>query len=402
MLKHLRTLALAGAAAIALSPAAQAQTPGQATTEFQPSQLPGWTVTPGVVFGGMYDSNVALAGPSGDTHQTASDRLFAVEPYGQAEYISPRTNFFSGYRGFIRDYATYGELNSVDHTAYVSLRELLSRRITLYASDSFLIAPTTDQIQLNDVPFRRTGSRYNVLSGGVDARLSRSTDFTAQYEQTWVTFAHNETLLRGGTVTGIRSDLLHHLTDRAGLGGEYTLRWATVVGNTRLLAFQEAGAVFRYRTGPDTTIEIAGGLSHLSDFTQQLGRTGPYIRGEVTERLRRATFGAEFERRYTPSLSFGGTNQSQGASGYLQMPITRQHLYVEANAAWRSTDPILVLELPLNSVWIRGSAGYAVRQWFRIEAYEAYSRQDTRLPGGQVSRTVIGAQVVIAHPMRIR
>ena len=405
MLKLLRTFALGAAAAAAIGawPAtADAQTAGQATTEFESSQLPGWTITPGVVLGGMYDSNVALAFPSADTKKTASDRLFAVEPYGQAEYVSPRTNFFSGYRGFLRDYATYGELNSVDHTAYVSLRELLSRRITLYAGDSFLIAPTTDQLQLNDVPFRRTGSRYNVASAGVDVRLTRTTDLTTRYEQTWVAFAHEESILRGGTVTSIRSDLLRHLTGRAALGGEYTFRWATVTGNTRLLAFQEAGAVFQYRTGPDITLEVAGGMSHLSDFTQQIGRTGPYLRGDVTAHLRRATIGGEFERRYTPSLTFGGTNQSQGASGYIQMPITRKHLYVEANAAWRTTDPILVLELPLNSVWIRGSAGYAVQRWLRVEAYEAYSYQDSRQAGGQITRNVIGAQIVVAQPMRIR
>src|SRR5690348_2898750 len=173
MLKLLRTLAfVAAAAAICAAPAA-AQPPGQATTEFEPSQIMGWTITPGVVFGGLYDSNVALAFPAGDTQKTASDRLFAIEPYGQVEYLSPRTNFFSGYRGFIRDYSTYNELNSVDHTAYVSLREMLSRRVTLYASDSFLLAPTTDQLELNDVPFERTGSRYNVLAGGVEARLTR-------------------------------------------------------------------------------------------------------------------------------------------------------------------------------------------------------------------------------------
>lgn len=405
MLKLLRTLALGAAAAavVGLWPAtAQAQPPGQATTEFQPSQIPGWTITPGVVFGGLYDSNVALAFPAADTQKTASDRLFAIEPYGQAEYLSPRTTFFSGYRGFIRDYATYDELNSIDHTASVSLRELLTRRITLTASDNLLIAPTTDQLELNDVPFQRTGARYNVAAGGIEARLTRTTDFTARYEQTWVAFEHEQTILRGGTVSGLHSDLLRHLTERVAVGGEYTFRWATVSGNTRLLAFQEMGAEFQYRAGPDVTFEVAGGLSHLSDFTQQLARTGPYVRGGVTAHLRRATVGGEFERRYTPSLSFGGTNQSQGASGYIQMPITRKHLYVEGNAAWRKTDPILVLELPLNSLWIRGSAGYAVTRWFRVEAYEAYSHQDTRLTGGQVNRTVIGAQIVVAQPMRIR
>ncbi|HEY3884487.1 MAG TPA: hypothetical protein VGL62_04725, partial [Vicinamibacterales bacterium] len=116
-----RRIVLAAAAlAIAAAPAA-AQ--AQASAEFDQTQLPGWTVTPGVVFGVMHDSNVALAAPSGSTHQTASDQLFDVEPYGQAEYFSPRTEFFSGYRGFVRRYATLGALDSVDQTAYSSMRE---------------------------------------------------------------------------------------------------------------------------------------------------------------------------------------------------------------------------------------------------------------------------------------
>ncbi|MGH9411462.1 MAG: hypothetical protein ACRD1V_18665 [Vicinamibacterales bacterium] len=400
MLRMVRHIVLAAAAlAVAAAPAA-AQ--AQASAEFDQTQLPGWTVTPGVVFGVMHDSNVALAAPSGPTHQTASDQLFDVEPYGQAEYFSPRTEFFSGYRGFVRRYQTLGALDSVDQTAYSSMREHLTRRVTIYANDSYLRMPTTDDLQLNDVPFERVGSNYNAFAGGVQARLSRTTDLTAQYDLTWVRFNRAPSLLSGGTVNGARADLVHDLTARVGVGAEYTLRVANVNFNTHLLTFHEAGAIVRYRFGPDTSLEVAGGISHLIDAEQQLTRTGPYVTAELTQRERRVALEARYERRFTPSLSFGGSNQSQEASGDVRMPIARRGLYLEANVAWRATDPILPEELPLNSVWVRATGGYAVQRWIRLEVYDEYSRQNTHLAGGQVDRMIVGVQFVVAQPLRIQ
>jgi hypothetical protein len=41
-------------------------------------------------------------------------------------------------------------------------------------------------------------------------------------------------------------------------------------------------------------------------------------------------------------------------------------------------------------------------RWLRIEAYHAYSRQDSIVTGGEVTRHRIGTQLVISQPMRIR
>ena len=43
----------------------------------------------------------------------------------------------------------------------------MTRRLTLFARDSFDDVPTTDDVELNGVPFRRTGSRTNTLGAGV-------------------------------------------------------------------------------------------------------------------------------------------------------------------------------------------------------------------------------------------
>ena len=102
-----------------------------------------------------------------------------------------------------------------------------------------------------------------------------------------------------------------------------------------------------------------------------------------------------------PSFAFGGTNQSQETRGFVMMPLSRNRIYLEESAAWRRTDPLLAEELPLDSIWLHTTIGYAVQRWLRIEGYHAFSRQDVRLNNGQVNRNVIGVQFVVARPVRI-
>src|SRR5215471_468245 len=183
-------VAVALASCLAVPLAAQQQ---DVPTEFQSWQLPGWTFTPGMIFGTLYDSNVAVKYPDAVTGQTASDKLFQYQPFGQLEYFSPRTMFSSGYRGAIRRYFTLDELDGTDHDGYFSLRHLLSRRVTLFATENYMRVPTTDELQLNGVPFRRNGARYNAFAGGVEARLTRTIDFKTRYDLTWVDFVRKDT-----------------------------------------------------------------------------------------------------------------------------------------------------------------------------------------------------------------
>src|SRR6185436_18039438 len=135
-------------------------------------------------------------------------------------------------------------------------------------------------------------------------------------------------------VNGARGSVSHRFTERSSLGGEYGVRWADLNQGTKNLTFQETGAVYRYRTGPNTTFEAAGGFSHLVDNNHDQTRNGPYVRVGLTERAERATLGLDYERSYVPSLAFGGTNQSQELRGYVQMPLSRSRLYLQEAAAW--------------------------------------------------------------------
>ena len=114
---------------------------------------------------GGFDSNVALASAPADTRRTQSDGLFIAEPFAQLEFVSPRTEFSSGYQGYVRRYIDVEQLNGFDQRGYVSLRRLATKRVTYFLRDSYADVPTTDEVQLNGVPFARTGVRSNALAG---------------------------------------------------------------------------------------------------------------------------------------------------------------------------------------------------------------------------------------------
>jgi hypothetical protein len=46
--------------------------------------------------------------------------------------------------------------------------------------------------------------------------------------------------------------------------------------------------------------------------------------------------------------------------------------------------------------------GWAVQQWFRVEAYHSFTTQDNRAAAGEISRHVAGIQFVVSEPVRIR
>ena len=114
------------ATAFASAAAAQDQ-----PTEFESWRLPGWTFTPGVIFGALFDSNVAIASAPADVGHTASDKLFGFEPFGQLEYLSSRTDLTSGYHGFLRRYVELNDLDSTDHHAFASLQPLQNLRLLI-------------------------------------------------------------------------------------------------------------------------------------------------------------------------------------------------------------------------------------------------------------------------------
>jgi hypothetical protein len=382
--------------------------PAAAQWEAAAWNTPGWTFTPSVRIGVEYDSNVALADAPASTGETASDRLVLVTPSGQIDFLSPRTTFSAGYRGHVRRYLDVTPLNGVDHSFNIGIRRLATKRLTLEFGDTYTDVPTTDDVELNGVPFSRTGTRTNSFNGGVTARLTKFTDLSVRYEHTWVSFDRDvdnpaQNFLLGGTVHGLRAELGHRLNDRVTAGGEYGFRTASLNQGLRELTFHDAGAGIQVALARNTSLSASAGVSFLIDELFDLTRTGPFLRLSLSHDIQRATVGASFERSFVPSFGLGGSSQNQELRGFVRMPIAASRFYVQGSAAWRHSDPFVETEqLGIDTIYLRSTVGYATTRWLRIEGFYTYTRQDSIVTGGEIDRNRAGVQFVFAQPMRIR
>ena len=160
--------------------------------------------------------------------------------------------------------------------------------------------------------------------------------------------------------------------------------------------------MIEYRLGPHTTVSGAAGFARLKDSRFEEARNSPYFRADLAHELSRATVGISFERAYSPSFGFGGSNDNREIRGFVQMPFSRSRFYVQADGGWRRSDPSFGdVDLQLDTFLTSATVGYSATRWFRAEAYHAYSLQDSIVTGGEVSRHRLGAQFVISQPMRI-
>jgi hypothetical protein len=390
-----------GAIALLLAAAPAAARQSDPGGEAQSYRIPGWSFTPSLALGATYDTNVALSTPSADLGFTEGDTFFNIVPGGQLEFIGKYTDFSANYRGSVRRYVDFEGLNGYDQRASLSVRRVISRRLTLWAHDTFGDVPTTDDTEVNGVPFRRAGSRTNTLSLTSDYRFTKHTSLSTRYDQNWVEFDRPDIFLTGGWIQGLRNELSHRLSEHLALGGEYTFRMASLDRADRNFTFQDAGGVVHLSLGPHTSAQFAGGFAMLHDRTLDITRTGPYARVTLTHDLERATLGASFERQYVPSFGFGGSSNSQELRGYVLMPL-RPGLYTQGSAAWSKMTPFETNILQLDTIWIRSTVGYAAARWARVELLYTFTRQDSIVTGGEVNRHRIGVQFVVSQPMRIQ
>jgi hypothetical protein len=390
---------LAAALLLASSSRASAQ---QSPSEFESGNMPGWTFTPGVVASTIYDDNVGLSANFPTEPPPQGDLLFVIEPSGQLEFVGPHTNFSSGYRGYLRRYSDLEQLNGYDQRGYATLRHGFSRQLSIFASDTFMKVPSTDELQLNGVPFSRTGSRNNNFATGLESRPTRRTDLNVRYELTWVDFdATPALLLRSGLFHGVQTDMFRRLNGRASLGGEYSIRFAKLDNGLHSLTFQNAGVSFHYDSGPRTKIHAAAGVAYLIDRLLNESHIGPYVRADIEHHMERANVGAGFTRDFVPTFGFGGSSQSESFHAFVTMPVYRNRIYMQQSVSWRRTDPLIVISPALNTWWLHSTVGYGVTRWMRAEGYYAFTRQDSNIPGGLIHRNRIGAQIIVAQPMRI-
>ena len=391
----------AAAALIVLLLAGPADAQGDREVEFQSYNIPGWSFTPSVAVGTTYDSNIALASPRADVGDTKSDWLINVVPAGQLKFLGKHTEFSASYGGFLRRYVANSGLDELAQRASMNFSRTVSRRLSMFLSDSFADSPTTDEIELYGVPFFRAGSRRNSFAAGSSYRLAKFTTLSSRYDMTWVSFDQLNTPLSGGWIHALRNELSQTLNERVSVGVEYSYRTAAL-DDDRDFAFQDAGGLITVVLGPHTTANAAAGYSLLRDRTENLTRSGLYLRTTLTHSLEHATVGGGYSRHFIPSFGFGGASSSQELNGYIRMPIAANRLYFQGSAAWRHTIPFEADALELDSIWLRSTLGFSPMRWARVEGYYTYARQDSIITGGEVDRHRVGVQLVISQSVRLR
>ena len=190
--------------------------------------------------------------------------------------------------------------------------------------------PTTDEVEVNGVPFRRAGSRTNTFAAMTDYRFTKFTTLSTRYDMTWVEFDQPDVFLTGGWIHALRNELSHAFTERLSLGAEYSYRTASLDEGTRDFGFQDIGGVLRFVLGPHTSGSTAAGFAVLHDRNNDRTVSGPFVRLSVAHAFERATIGAGYSRQYVPTFGFGGATSSQELGGHLMVPFARSRLYAQA------------------------------------------------------------------------
>jgi hypothetical protein len=376
------------------------------TFEFEPAPGPGWSFTPAVAVGWLWDNNVALVN-EGFQQDIRGDHLLIVQPTGELGFRGKYTDVRGAYSGTVRRHRDLGALNSFDQRLRASLAHRATARFSLFGRYGFSALPTTEETELNGVPFRRQGTQVHNASGGIEARLDKFTTLRGSYEFVRADFDREElfpTFVIGGRSHGLNAELSRRMTGRVSLGGLYEVRFAEIDTHTGLdepITFQIGGGTVGLKLGPNTDLSFAGGLSTLSDQRLVDTSIGPFVRASLKHALERATLSAGYERSFVPTFGFGAAAMTEQAFASVLMPVARNRAYIQSSTRWRRNNPELENEPPLQSFWLNTTVGYGLARTIRVEGYYIVAWQDTRLAGGRVNRQRVGAQVVLSAPMRI-
>jgi len=365
------------------------------------TELPagGWNLTPSLLYGASWDSNVLLKGRGDDTR---ADLLNVMNPRGDAEFVGRRGQLSASYDGAFLIYRELNTLDSYDQHASVSARRSLSKHVTMFANDMLAITPTTELSLLIGIPFLRTGARVNDLRTGIEADLTKRTSITASYHFDWVRFDPVPTFsqLLGGESHGGLLFLRHKLSDLTALTVEYDRQFSSV-GRSETFDIENTAAGFERKLTVAMRIYAAGGISHLGESSLAPAHTSPRYHAGLAYQIRKGTLDVIYDRSFAPSFGFAGTTDSKEFSVRVYMPLDRK-VYTRSAVSWRTNSYLQAVDTSLDSRWFEASIGYLTQPWMRVEGFYASALQTTTLPGGTLDRNRFGVQVITAKPVRIR
>ncbi len=334
-----------------------------------------------------------------------SDQVTLLTGTADGQYLGRHNLVSFGYSGWFSAYRQLTELNSFDQRLRVDTRHTLSPHVTLLLHDGFARVPTTDFLELNGVPFLRTGSLMDDARATLSVALSPKTTVSGGYAFEWVKFDASTpytAFLKGGHAHTGFGELRYQVRKRVSVGSTFSYRQALVAQGGGQFGIADAAATVHVEATETLSIPGSAGFSHLTDSLRHTSQFGPAWSVSATQELKRASVSASYVRSYVPSFGLGGTLQNQEFDANYTMPFLKNRLYAQAGVSWRRNEPLTVGEQSLKSLWITASGGYAIERWLRLEAYYSRTQQDSQLRGGRVDRDRIGIQVVTSAPMRLK
>jgi hypothetical protein len=369
---------------------------------------PGWVFTPGIAVAQVFDNNVLLSTEGSDG---PSDFLTVVSPRAALGFRGPRSTFQLDYAGGYQLYQQLSALNAFDQRLNASFRQLLTPRVSFFSRNSLSRSPTTDEVDMPGVLFRRQGVTMDDFRAGIDGRLSEHTTLTTGYTFQWLEFDKDaiesplDPLERGGIAHGAITQIDHVLNPRLTIGAEHEMRFATV-DNARDFAVQSAVGTADWRIARRLTLSGGAGYSWLSTTQNtaenlDTSRSAPTFRVALDKTGELLAWSVAYRRSFLPSVGFGGTFQNQEFQATAFGPISRRVGW-SASTSVLNADPIDNVLPGLRSIWARGSLAYSAARWMRVEGYYVAVFQDTSRAGGRINRSRVGVQVVTSKRTRIR
>jgi hypothetical protein len=162
-----------------------------------------------------------------------------------------------------------------------------------------------------------------------------------------------------------------------------------------------ASAGFEHQLSDRVRVFAAGGFSHLGASEFGPARSGPSYRGGIVAQLQYVTVDAGYSRSYIPSFGFGGTAQNEDLTARLSATFSRR-IYATSLFAWRRNEPLTAGELKLRSLSADAVVGYLIHPSLHVEGFYSGMSQEIARPGGEISRTRVGFQIVATKPLRMR
>jgi hypothetical protein len=266
-------------------------------------------------------------------------------------------------------------------------------------------SPTTEDLDLNGLPFTQVGSRMYTGRGGFSYGLNDRTSWSGDYTFEWVRFDRDTpefSLLRGGESHALGSTVTRRVAERMSVGGSYS--WAyTRFGDGELDAdLHRTQGQVSYQVGPNTALSAGAGVAYLQVSSAADGQFGPTYGLGIGHEAGRVQLRARYERTFVPTYGFGTTVAHQQLSGSAYVPIARGRMFLTGGGFYRKADPVEGIGnlIQIDSVRFEGAWGLHATRWLRMEAFFSQSFQESSARG-KYDRTRVGLQFVTLKPMRI-